>query len=100
MVEAVFSFLTADLKAYLSSSLISNSLNTPNARAVAVIFQVATGDCKIEMGSRDPDGYSSREKRCLLFSTYLKADQKTCMAFKRNFHSFRAHDNIHDKAVT
>jgi hypothetical protein len=85
VVRAVFSFLTADLEAYLSSSLISYSLTTPNARAVADVFQVATGDCKIEMGSKELDGYSSREKRCLLLSSYLKADQKTCVAFQRKF---------------
>ena len=73
VVEAVFSFLTADLKAYLSSSLISNSLTTPNARAVAVVFQVATGDCKIEMGSRESDGYSAREKKMLIVVKLLKS---------------------------
>lgn len=82
VVAAVFS-LTADLKAYLSSRLISHSLSTCNARAVAVVFQVATGDCKAEMGGKECDGYSSREKRCLLLSSFLKADQKTCVAFSK-----------------
>lgn len=50
--EAVFSFLTADFKSLPLFKFDFPLPHHPHARAVAVVFQVATGDCKIEMGKQ------------------------------------------------
>lgn len=79
------SLLDSRFKSLPFLSLISHPVTTPNASAVTVVFQVATRDCKGEMESEESDSYSSREKRSLLFSSYLKADQKIRVTFQRNF---------------